>query len=222
MPHLAEPSRAGRSFLADGSHQREPSVEVRAQWLARMTGLLFLVTFATSIPAFFISYAPIKDPSFILGGKFSVTVAGGAVLEMLLIAANIGTALVIYPVLKGTFPGLSLAFLAARILESTFIAIGIVAVMALNSLRSVAVDIDPQILTAIGVALSALHDWTFRLGPGVVVGVGNGLILSWMMWKARLVPRALSRLGLFAGPALLAAGVAVMLSQAEARGVAHP
>lgn len=221
MTHLAEPPRTGRSCLADGSHQREPAAEVRAQWLARMTGFLFLVTFATSIPAFFISYAPIKDPSFILGGDFSATVAGGAVLEMILIAANIGTALALYPVLKGTFPGLSLAFVAARILESTFIAIGIVAVMALNSLRSAAVDTDPQTLTAIGVALSALHDWTFRLGPGVVVGVGNGLILSWMMWKTRLVPHALSTLGLFAGPALLAAGVAVMLGQAEAGGIAQ-
>ncbi len=186
-----------------------------------MTGCLFLVTFATSIPAFFISYAPIKDPSFILGGDFTLIVAGGAVLELILIAANVGTALAIYPVLKGTFPGLSLAFVAARILESTFIAIGIVAVMALNSLRSAAFDADPQTLTAVGAALVAMHDWTFRLGPGVVVGVGNGLILSWMMWRTRVVPRALSTLGLLAGPALLAAGVVVVLGQAEAGGVAQ-
>lgn len=93
--------------------------------------------------------------------------------------------------------------------------------MALNSLRSAALDADPQTLTAIGAALAALHDWTFRLGPGVVVGVGNGLILSWMMWKTRLVPRALSTLGLFAGPALLAVGVAVLLGQAEAGGPAQ-
>lgn len=89
----------------------------------------------------------------------------------------------------------------------------------LNSLRAAAVDTDPQTLTAIGVALSALHDWPFRLGPGVVVGVGNGLILGWMMWRTRLVPRAFSTLGLCAGPALLAAGVAVMLGQAEAGGI---
>lgn len=221
MTHIAEPSRTGRSVQAGGLQQQDTAAEERQQWLARMTGFLFLVTFATSIPAFFISYAPIKDPSFILGGDFSLTVAGGAVLEMILIAANVGTALAIYPVLKGPFPGLSLAFVAARILESTFIAIGIVAVMALNSLRSAAFDADPQTLTAIGAALVAIHDWTFRLGPGVVVGVGNGLILSWMMWRTRLVPRALSTLGLFAGPALLAAGVAVMLGQAEAGGVAQ-
>jgi len=153
MAHLAEPPRTGRSFLADGSHQRELTAEERAQWLARMTGFLFLVTFATSIPAFVISYAPIKDPTFILGGDFSMTVAGGAVLEMILIAANIGTAVAIYPVLKGTFRVLSLTFVAARIIESTFIAIRIVAVMTLNSLRSVVFNADPQTMTAIGSTL---------------------------------------------------------------------
>lgn len=221
MAHIAEPPGTGRPFLAGGQDQQEAATERRQQWLARIMGFLFLVTFATSIPAYFISYAPIRDPSFILGGNFSVTVAGGAVLEMILIAANIGTALALYPVLKGTFQGLSLAFVAARIVESTFIAIGIVAVMALNSLRSVALDADPQTLTAIGAALCAVHDWTFRLGPGVVVGVGNGLVLGWMMWRTRLVPRALSTLGLVAGPALLAAGLAVMLGYTEPGGAAQ-
>jgi Domain of unknown function (DUF4386) len=59
-------------------------------------------------------------------------------------------------------------------------------------------------------ALVAVHDWTFRLGPGVVVGVGNGLILGYLMWKTRLVPRVLSILGLIGDPALLAAGLAVL------------
>jgi hypothetical protein len=27
-------------------------------------------------------------------------------------------------------------------------------------------------------ALVAIHDWTFLLGPGFVVGVGNGLLLG--------------------------------------------
>jgi hypothetical protein len=221
MTHIAELPRTERPNLVGGSHHQDAVTEKRQQWLARMTGFLFVVTFATSIPAFFISYAPIRDPSFILGGDFSVTVAGGALLEMILIAANVGTALAIYLVLKGTFQGLSLAFVTTRIIESTFIASGIVAVMALNSLRLVAFDADPQTMTAIGAALSAIHDWTFRLGPGVVVGVGNGIILGWMMWRSRLVPRALSTLGLIAGPALLAAGLAVMLGYVDAGGTAQ-
>ena len=71
-------------------------------------------------------------------------------------------------------------------------------------------------LTVAGQALVAIHDWTFRLGPGVVVGVGNGLILGYLMWKTRLVPRFLSILGLIGGPALLLAGGAVVLGIIEA------
>lgn len=54
-----------------------------------------------------------------------------------------------------------------------------------------------------------------------MVGVGNGLILGWLMWKTRLVPRALSILGLFGGPALLAAGAAVIVGTIEAGSTAQ-
>lgn len=187
-----------------------------ARLFAGLTGLLFLVTFATSIPALFVFYGPaLGDPAFIHGGGFSRSVAVGAILEMVLIAANIGTALTLYPVLRGSCPVLASAFVAARIVESGFIAVGIVALMALNTLRAGPPAIDPDSLTAVGAALVAVHDWTFRLGPGVVVGVGNGLILGWMMWKTRLVPRALSVLGLIGGPTLLTAGAFVTLGQIE-------
>ena len=61
-----------------------------------------------------------------------------------------------------------------------------------------------------------MHDWTFRLGPGGVVGLGNGLILGWMMWRTRLVPRALSVLGLVGGPGILIGGTAVIFGLIEA------
>jgi hypothetical protein len=142
-------------------------------------------------------------------------VSWGALLELLLIVSNIASALALYPVLKRRFPVLSLGFVAARLTESGFIAVGIVALLALNTLRAQAGDANPDVLVAIGQALVAIHDWTFRLGPGVVVGVGNGLILGYMMWKTRLVPRVLSTLGLIGGPALLVAGAAILFGAIE-------
>jgi hypothetical protein len=188
-----------------------------AQFLGRLTGLMFLVTYATSIPPVLTFYVPaLKDPAFILGGGFDTNISWGALLESLLIVANIATALALYPVLKRRFPVLSLGFVAARLTESGFIAVGIIAMMALNTLRLQAGDANPDALLAVGQSLVAIHDWTFRLGPGVVVGVGNGLILGYMMWKTRLVPRFLSVLGLIGGPALLVAGVAVLFGTIEA------
>ena len=41
-------------------------------------------------------------------------------------------------------------------------------------------------------------------------------MLGFLMWQTRLVPRAMSILGLVGGPALLAAGVAVLFGAIEA------
>lgn len=186
------------------------------QLLGRLTGLFFLLTYATSIPPVLTLYVPaLSDPAFVLGGPFDAGVSWGAILELLLILTNIATALTLYPVLKRRFPVLSLAFVAARLMESAFIAIGIVAVLALSTLRMQASGADQDALMVVGQALVAIHDWTFKMGPGVVVGVGNGIILGYMMWKTRLVPRFLSALGLVGGPALLASSTAVLFGYTE-------
>jgi hypothetical protein len=193
-----------------------------AQLLGRLTGLFFLITYATSIPPVLTLYVPaLSDPAFILGGGSDAGVTWGAILELLLIAANIASAIAIYPVLRRRFPVLSLGFVSARIMESAFIAIGIIAVLALNTLRMQAGDTDPAALTVVGQALVAIHDWTFKMGPGVVVGVGNGLILGYMMWKTRLLPRFLSILGLIGGPALLVGSAGVMLGYFEFGSTVH-
>jgi hypothetical protein len=196
--------------------ERDHDRSRRFQRLARMTGVLFLITYATSIPPVLSLYVPaLSDPAFVLGGGFDRGVSWGALLELVLILANIGSALALYPVLRRRLEILSLGFVAARIMESAFIAVGVLALMALNTLRLQVGDADPATLAVVGQALVAVHDWTFRLGPGVVVGVGNGVILGWMMWRTRLVPRALSGLGLIGGPALLVAGIGILFGAIE-------
>jgi hypothetical protein len=198
-----------------------PPSHGRAQRLARLTGVLFLVTYATSIPPFVFFYVPaVSDPAFILGGGYDRGLAFGAFLELLLIVANIGSAIALYPILRWRYPLLSLGFVAARIVESVFIAIGIVALLALNTLRLQGAA-DEGALLAVGQALVAVHDWTFSLGPGWVVGLGNGLILGWMMWRTRLVPRALSVLGLIGGSGILFFGTALVFGVIEAGSVAQ-
>lgn len=191
-----------------------------AQRLGRLTGLMFIVTFVTSIPPMVSFYAPaLTDPAFVLGGGFDMNLSWGAVLEIGLIVSNLATALALYPVFRRRFPVLSLSYVVARLTECGFIALGIVALLALNTLRAHADGTNPQMLVIVGQALVAIHDWTFRLGPGVVVGAGNGLILGYMMWKSRLVPRFLSILGLVGGPAILLSGIAVVLGIIEAGSV---
>ena len=166
---------------------------------ARIFGVLFLLTFATSIPALALFQPVLDDPAgYIAGGGQDSRIYVGVLLELLLIIANIATALVIYPILRRQSEILSLGFVSARIMESTFIAAGVVFVLGVVTLRQ-----DSPDASALAISLAALKDWTFLLGPGFIVGFGNGMILGYLMYTSRLVPRGMALLGLVGGPLLV-------------------
>src|SRR5687767_13830199 len=190
------------------------------QEIARVTGVLFLITYITSIPAFFVLYPPVlDDPRYIVGAGADTSVSLGAFLELILIIANIGTAVVLYPVVKRVNEILALGYVTARVVECTFIAVGILSLLTVVTLRQEAVGADAASLLTAGKSLVALHDWTFLLGPGFFVGVGNGLMLGYVMYKSALVPRGMAVLGLIGGTPIIASGVGVMFGAIEAGGV---
>ena len=188
------------------------------QKIARVTGWLFVITYITSIPPVLFFYGPLlDDPRYIVGGGAADNGASfGAFLELILIIANIGTAVVLYPVVKRVNEILALGFVTARVIESAFIAVGLLSVLSLMTLRQEAAGgADAGSLVAVGASLVAIHDWTFLLGPGFVVGVGNGLILGYLMYRSALVPRGMAILGLIAGPVLLARFVGILFGVFE-------
>ncbi len=189
------------------------------QKIARVFGVLFLITFITSIPAYFFYVPVLDDPRYIVGAGADTSVSFGAFLELILIIANIGTAVVLWPVLKRVNEILALGYVTARVVECAFIAVGILSLLTVVTLRQEAAGADAGSLVAVGASLVALHDWTFLLGPGFVVGVGNGLILGYLMYKSRLVPRGMAILGLIAGPMLMAAAIAVIFGVIEQGGL---
>ncbi|MGC1569521.1 DUF4386 domain-containing protein [Trebonia sp.] len=180
---------------------------------ALIAGALFVITFLTSIPAALLLYTPVLDhTNYIVGAGADTRVALGAFLEVLLIVANVGSAVVLFPVLKRQNEGLALGYVTARIIESTFIAIGIVSVLAVLTLRRDVGSTGAGPLVTVGRSLVAVHDWTFLLGPGWVVGVGNGLILGYLMYRSGLVPRRMAMLGLIGGPLIILSGTAVLFN----------
>jgi hypothetical protein len=195
-------------------------MQMNPQKIARVTGVLFLITYITSIPAFFVFYAPVlDDPRYIVGAGADTSVSLGAFLELVLIIANIGTAVVLFPVLKRVNEILALGYVTARIVESAFIAVGLLSLLAVVTLRQEATGADAGSLVAVGQSLVALHDWTFLLGPGFVVGVGNGLMLGYLMYRSGLVPRRMAVLGLVGGPLLCASGIAILFGVFDAGSV---
>ena len=188
------------------------------QKIARVTGVLFLITYLASIPPVLFLYGPLlDDPRYIVGGGGADNGASlGALLELVLIIANIGTAVVLYPVVKRVNEILALGYVTARVIESVFIGVGLLIVLSMVTLRQeAAAGADANSLLAVGQSLVAFHDWTFLLGPGFVVGIGNGLILGYLMYRSGLVPRSMAMLGLIAGPVLLARFVGILFGAFE-------
>jgi hypothetical protein len=190
---------------------------VNPQRIARVTGVLFVITYIASIPPALYLYGPLlDDPRYIVGGGGADDgLALGALLELILIVANIGTAVVLYPVVKRVSEILALGYITARVIESVFIAVGLLIVLSMVTLRQEAAGADAGSLLAVGQSLVALQKWTFLLGPGFVVGIGNGLILGYLMYRSGLVPRGMAILGLIAGPVLLARFVGILFGVFE-------
>ena len=196
-----------------------PVGEMNLRRIATFTGWLWIVTFVTSIPTRFILYAPILDvPNYVTGAGEAAraTLAAGAVLELLLIISAVGTAVVPYSVHTRHHEAGAVAYVAARIMESVFIAVGILSILAIVTLRQ---DAPSGATAALGQGIEAIYQWSFRLGPGFFVGVGNGLILGYMMYKSGLVPRRMAMLGLIGGPLIIIAGVLVIFDVIDTGGV---
>ncbi len=178
--------------------------------IALVFGVLYLATFVFSIAGALL-YDPVLHPAkFMAGIGGDTRVRLGAICEVLLIIANIGTALVVYPILRRQFETLSIGYVAARLAECTFIAIGIVSYLAVVTLHQTAGG-DAGSLLGDAKSLVAVRNWTFVLGPGFVAGLGNGLILGYMMYRSGLMPQGLAVLGLIGGSLICITGLGVVL-----------
>jgi hypothetical protein len=186
--------------------------------IATYTGWLWVITFITSILARFVFYTPVRDHRDYVTGAGSdakTLIAAGALLEILLIIANVGTAVVPFSIHKRVNETGAVAYVTARLVECTFIAIGIVCMLAISTLRQ---DAPSGTTPALGQGFEAVYEWSFRIGPGIIVGVGNGLILGWLMYTSGLVPRGLAMFGLIGGPLLIITGTLVIFDVIKAGG----
>jgi hypothetical protein len=171
---------------------------------ALVAGALYLITFV-SMPILAL-YGPVREPNYVAGPGPDTPVIVGGILEIIVALAGIGTAVVLYPVVKRQNEGLALGFVGIRALEAATIFAGVVCLMAVVTLRQAGAGTDALVT---GRALVALHDWTSLIGQGLLPAV-NALLLGSLMYQSRLVPRVLPLLGLIGAPLLIASAAATM------------
>ena len=191
--------------MATTSTQKSPMTATRKAALA--AGLFYIATFVFSIPALGLYENVLDDPNFVLGSGSDGGVPWGGFIEILTGLTGIGTAVAVYPVIKRWGPSRAAGFVASRTLEAAMIFTGVVAVLAVYTLRQHGGD--PASLTTTADGLVAVKDWTFLLGPGLAASI-NALCFATILRSTGLVPRWIPTLGLIGAP-LLAASSTVTL-----------
>ena len=184
------------------SSKRPPMGSLRKTALA--AGVLYLITFI-SIPTLFL-YSDVKDPNYLIGSGPVTPVLVGGLLEVIVALAGLGTAVVLYPVLKRQHQGVALGFVGTRTLEGAGLIAGVVALMTVVSLRQAGAGAAGLVTAK---ALTSMYGWAF-LFSGSLMPALNALLLGSLLYRSRLVPRALPTLGLIGAPLLLASVFAIM------------
>jgi hypothetical protein len=171
---------------------------------ALVAGVLYLLTFV-SIPTLAL-YAPVHDPNYIVGPGPDTGVLIGGILELIVALASIGTAVALFPVVKRQNEAVALGFVGSRVVEASTIFAGVAFLLSVVTLRQAGAG--PEALVT-GRALVAMYDRMFLVGGSFFPAV-NAVLLGFLLYRSRLVPRALPVLAFIGVPLLLGADAAVL------------
>lgn len=172
-------------------------------------GLLYLLTFV-SIPTLAL-YTNAKSTDYILGSGSDTSALIGGFLEITVALAGIATAVLLYSVLKKQNKTAAIGLIASRILEASCIFIGVAVILTIVGLKQAGAGADSL---AISNMLAILYDRIFLISQSLLPAV-NDLLLGFLLYQSRLVPRALSMTGIVGGPLLIVGFIAVLFGVVE-------
>lgn len=173
---------------------------------SRLIGALFLAGFLTygsgsllveSIvgEADFVSTIPERETLLVLG----------AVLMLLNTGVDVGKGVLFFPILEGHGKRTALVYLAALIVQVALLAVGVLFLLLLVPLGGLveAGGATPEWAAGVGTLLTEANTVAYNIGQAVLSF--GGFFLCLLLFRTRLIPRALAGLGV-AGYVLHAAG----------------
>jgi Domain of unknown function (DUF4386) len=204
MTMATEAAPSARAF----SHSAREEDLTPNRRTAVLVGALFLISTATFIVSSSLS-------TWILGSHNDVAAVAAhshlmitaALIALIEGTATFGIAIALYPTLKRQHPALALGFAGMRLAElvvATIFALGALLLVTVSTTIPHGANSE-----SLGTLLVAMRHWTLML-IYVYTALG-GMMLSYMLFKTRLVPRGLVILGVIGYPALLLAAVLDML-----------
>lgn len=180
--------------------------------VSRAAGIAYVLTFV-SVPTLAL-YQPVKEDRYIVGSGSDNAALVGGLLEITVALAGIATAVLLFPLLKKQNESLALGLVAARILESATIFVGVAFLLSVVTLHQ---DVAGTGALPTSHALVILYDRIFLLGQSFMPAVCD-LLLGYLLYRSRLVPRRLAALGMLGGPVLVVGYLAVLFGAIDQHG----
>lgn len=180
---------------------------------AQQVGWLFVLATVSGVLSVLVMSSTLGDEdllSAVYSNQGSMVV--GEMLVFVMLAAMIGTAVLLSPILGTHSETLALTYVLARTLEVVVIAIGLVAGLLLVPLSwefAAADGGDVAGAPVLAESLKAATDWTGYLGAQMIFSI-SALVLNWAFLRNGLIPRWLALWGLIGVPLMFASGFLVM------------
>jgi hypothetical protein len=179
------------------------SVSAAQRRSALVAGILYILTFV-SIPSLFL-YGSVKSANYILGAGPDTAAIISGILEVIVALAGIGTAVALFPVLKRQNEGAALGLVGSRVLEAAGILAGVACILAIVTLRQAGAG---AAALPTSQALAVLYNRIFLLSQSLMPIV-NDLLLGFLLYQSRLVPRVLPVIAFIGAPLLVVSDLGV-------------
>lgn len=125
-------------------------------------------------------------------------VTSGAFFQSLMMAAYVGMAITLYPILKKHNESLALGYVGFRLVAAAFIVIGVILLLLLLTLSQEFTKVGAPVSShfqTVGEVLRTGRDLVNHAGMVLALSMG-GLLFNFLLYQTSLVPRWLSGWGL--------------------------
>jgi hypothetical protein len=166
---------------------------------AIIVGVLFIAATASYMLGNGYLEPILTDPDWLINVSTNKnTVLLGMLLELVNCIAVVGISLVIYPTLKKYNETLAKGYIGFRVIESLIVILGSISLLSLLSLSQEFISsgtLDASYYLAKSTEILARRDMTVLFGINLVFPI-DALILNYLLFQSKLVPRWISGLGI--------------------------
>ena len=177
---------------------------------ARIIGALFIIATVTAIVSIVFMGSTLDDPDYLTKVSENDNNMIVSVIFWIILAVSVaGIGFMMYPILKKYNEGLAQGYIAFRLIETILILAAAISLQSLLTLSQEFVKaeaLNTAYYEPSGTLLKALFNWSFIIGTMIFLGLG-GLVLNYILYQLKLVPRWLSVWGLIGAALILLYGL---------------